>query len=69
MVFSIIIIIYMFIIISEYIPLIKKSNKNEVRLYTSLLVISFILITLVTFNVKLPNPTNAIKSIVQLFTK
>lgn len=63
MILAIIIIIYVFVTVLEYIPLIKKKNKGEIILYTVLLVVGLILLSLIAINIKLPNPTHLIKYI------
>lgn len=69
MIVVIIIIIYVLVVAFDYVPIIKQKNKGEIILYTSLLILSFILILLIAIEVKLPNPTNLIKYLLKPIIK
>ncbi len=63
----ILVVVYMFIIISELLPLIKKRRTKEVWVYVGGLIVSFIILLLFSLEVKIPSPTTLIKSIVKIF--
>lgn len=61
MVLAVVIFLYLVVAFFDYIPLIKKKEKKEFVVYTTFLIISFILLFLITIDIVLPSPTNLIK--------
>lgn len=61
-------VIYLFIIISELIPLIKDKKKKESWVYSISLSISFIILILFSFGLNIPSPINLIKNVIKFFS-
>ncbi len=61
MVLAVVIFLYLVVAFFDYIPLIKKKEKKEFVVYTTFLIISFILLFLIAIDIVLPSPTNLIK--------
>ena len=69
MVLSIVIIAYIFIIGFDYLPIIKKKDKKETVIYTTLLTLGFIMLVLVVIEIRLPSPTDLIKYLLKPIIK
>ena len=68
LIITIVIIIYSGAVLLDFIPIVKSESKKEYLLYLALLAISFTMLILYGFNVKVPGPTNLImNSIRKLF--
>ena len=61
---TIILILYFFIIIFNFLPVIKEKQKKEIWIYSAFLFVSFIVLVLNNFSVKLPSPTNMISDFI-----
>ncbi|HHT38562.1 MAG TPA: hypothetical protein GXZ95_04025 [Mollicutes bacterium] len=64
---AIVLIFYTFIIIFDFIPLIKKKLKKEIWIYSTILIITFIVILLDSIGINVPSPALLFKTIIESF--
>ena len=62
---AIVLILYIFIIIFDFIPLVKKRLKKEMWFYLSTLIVTFIVILLDSMDINIPSPVLLIKIIIE----
>lgn len=62
---AIVLILYISIIIFDFIPLVKKRNKKEIWFYLSILIVTFIVILLDSIDINVPSPALLIKIIIE----
>lgn len=61
----IVILMYFFVFLFDFLPLIKNKKKNELWAYSITLIISFSVLLLFTFDVVIPSPSKLIQNIVE----
>lgn len=65
MIFTIILFLYGFIIVFDFLPLLRKRDKKQTLTYFSILVFTFIILVLNSFDISIPSPANAIKAFIK----
>jgi uncharacterized BrkB/YihY/UPF0761 family membrane protein len=65
MVTVIVILLYFFIIIFDFLPILKERAKKQIFVYGLFLTASFCVLILFTFGVRCPGPTNEITAVVE----
>lgn len=65
--FIIILIIYGLIIFLDLIPKFKKEEKKEAIVYSVIVLITFIILTLEIIGINFPGPSDLIKNIIKIF--
>lgn len=68
MIISIVLVVFLGIMLLDYIPGRKGRKTKENVFNATVLTISFIILLLYSLDITLPNPTKAIESIVKLIT-
>lgn len=69
MILFIIIIIYFLIIVFDYKGVIQKKSKKVFYIYSTILVVTFVIMVLDSYNVQLPSPSMIIEQVILSFTK
>jgi len=62
---AIVIILYLCVVIAEFVPLIKEKNKKQTWVYAIALSISFCVLILVGIGFSIPGPSGLIKTVVE----
>ena len=60
----IVVLFYLFIVLFDLIPIVKSGKKKESVVYSALLAVSFVVLILYNFDIKVPGPTELIKNII-----
>lgn len=60
-----IVVLYFFAVVFEFVPVIKKKKKNEIWPYSILLLASFIVLILYSMDVPVPSPSDGIRRVVE----
>lgn len=66
MIVSIVLAVFLGIVLLDYIPHRKSRKKKENMFYGVVLAVCFIIVMLYSLEIALPNPTEAIESIVKM---
>ncbi len=61
--------LYLVIILTDFIPVVKKGEKKITWIYSVLLIASFCVLILYTFDIVLPGPSGPIRKIIETFYK
>ncbi|MDF1493879.1 hypothetical protein [Caproiciproducens sp. CPB-2] len=59
--------LYLVVILTDFIPVVKNGEKKITWIYSVLLAASFCVLVLYTFDIFLPGPSEAIQQIVGIF--
>jgi hypothetical protein len=69
MILGIIIILYLIVITTDFRIIVKGNNKKTIILYSIILLITFITMTLDSFNIKIPSPSIIIQNVITSIMK
>ncbi len=69
MVTFLVIVLYLFVVLFDFLPMIKNGKKKECWVYSVLLFISFCVILLFSLDIAVPSPMIFIKQVVGIFMK
>nr|WP_319487672.1 hypothetical protein [uncultured Caproiciproducens sp.] len=65
----IVIILYLAVILFDFIPVIKSGDKKICWVYSVFMAVSFCVLILYTFDIMVPSPSGLIKHLVEIFYK
>ena len=63
---GIVILLFVFVYLFDYKPVLKEGKKTEKIVHISIMSISFIVLILYSFGISVPSPTEPIKNVVSL---
>lgn len=63
---GIVILLFVFVYLFNYKPVLKEGKKTEKIVHISIMSISFIVLILYSFGISVPSPTEPIKNVVSL---
>lgn len=61
---TIILVLYILIIIFDFLPLLKKDNKKVISFYIGASLLTLIILVLYSFDIVIPNPVKPIEDII-----
>lgn len=63
---AIILVIYVLVIIFDFLPLLKKDNKKVISFYIGAYLLTLIILILYSFDIIIPNPVKPLEDIINI---